>query len=84
MTRKVNRKTSGANTEVVDPTVEGEENTPCDRLSSAEEGGENSCSDPSFVGNFSKKKQRFRPPISQAYLKSLCWQNPFKSFLTTI
>ena len=51
---------SGANTEVTDPTVEGENTPHTDRLSSGEEeGGENSCSDPSFAGNFSKKKQEY-------------------------
>ena len=50
---------SGANTEVADPTVEGENTPRTDRLSSGEEeGGENSNSDPSFV-NFSKKKQEY-------------------------
>ena len=54
------RKTSGANTDIADPTVEGENTPRTDRLSSGEEeGGENSYSDPSFVNNFSKKKQEY-------------------------
>ena len=43
---------------MADPTLDDEENTPLeDRLSSGEDGDD--ISDPSQIGNFSKKKQEY-------------------------